>query len=281
MSQPEDRPMTETSCATSLISAKSEGSLIVIPSMVYPLPTFAKYYKNPEKLLARCVKGHKNGPRLIRPQPPEANDISKSDPPASLLNSHLPPEELDPEELDNYDNASYQDSDSDNIVIDFEGEDSFRKHVFCSYMSVTSDEIVCDLDDGRLMPQLIEAYDVLFPDELENGIADGTISLDISLGEEDDDDSEEDDDPSSASSDETGPEDINQDVPRPGIGEKKRFVERIFTWMKRVPATDESELSVSLSEKNPSEKSAESDLKRKSSMSDLHHAYEASEGQSS
>ncbi|EZF22999.1 hypothetical protein H112_04472 [Trichophyton rubrum D6] len=246
MSQPEDTPTTEASCSPSLISAKSEGSVIVIPSMVYPLSIFAKRYKNPEKLLARCVKGHRDGPRLIRPEPPETSD--KSDPPASLLNSHPPPEELD-----NYDNASYLDSDSDAISIDFESEDSFHKHSICSYLSVTSDEIVCNLDDGSLMPQLIEAYDMLFPNELENGITDGTISLDISL-EEDDDDSEEDEDSSSASSDEMGPEDINQDVPRPGIGEKKRFVERIFTWMKRVPATDESELSVSLSEKNPSER---------------------------
>ncbi|GBF62683.1 hypothetical protein TMEN_5247 [Trichophyton mentagrophytes] len=277
MSQPEDRPTTETTRSSSLISAKSEGSVIVIPSIISdPLPMFAKYYKNPEKLLARCVKGHRDGPKLIRPEPPETSDIPQNDPSASLLNSHLPPEELD-----NFENASYLDSDSDYISVDFDGEDTFHKHSICSYMSVASDEIVCKLDDGSLMLQLIDAYDMLFPNELDNGIADGTISLDISLEEEDDDDSEEDEDCSSASSDETGREDINQDVPRPGIGEKKHFVDRIFTWMKRVPATDESELSVSLSEKNPSEKSAESDLRRKFSMTDLHHAYEASEGRSS
>lgn len=279
MSQPEDRRTTETACSSSLISAKSEGSVIVIPSIISdPLPMFAKYYKNPEKLLARCVKGHRDGPKLIRPEPPETSDISQNDPPASLLNSHLPPEEVD-----DFENASYLDSDSDYISLDIDSEDTFHKHSICSYMSVTSDEIVCNLDDGSLMLQLIDAYDMLFPNELENGIADGTISLDISLEEEDDDDddSEEDEDSSSASSDETGGEETNQDVPRPGIGEKKRFVERIFTWMKRVPATDESELSVSLSEKNPSEKSAESGLRRKFSRSDLNHAYEATEGRSS
>ncbi|EGD92764.1 hypothetical protein TESG_00332 [Trichophyton tonsurans CBS 112818] len=209
MSQPEDRPTTETTRSSSLISAKSEGSVIVIPSIISdPLPMFAKYYKNPEELLARCVKGHRDGPKLIRPEPPETSDIPQNDSSASLLNSHLPPEELD-----NFENASYLDSDSDYISVDFDA----------------SDEIVCKLDDGSLMLQLIDAYDMLFPNELENGIADGTISLDISLEEEDDDDSEEDEDSSSASSDETGREDINQDIPRPGIGEKKHFVERIFT----------------------------------------------------
>ncbi|KAM5453584.1 hypothetical protein MaudCBS49596_002787 [Microsporum audouinii] len=200
----------------------------------------------------------------------DPSDISTNDPPASLLEYSPPIIET----TASYDSEDISETDSDSIEILIDEGDIFSKPFNMSFISVASTELVDDLDEGRLLSLLIEAYDLICPNELRTGIEDGTISLDLSL--EDDCECDEE---ASYDTEEELEEEVMAENDRPGVHEGKRFVDGIFTWMKRVPGTDESELAVSPSE-DPSEKESSCDLRRKSGNSDLHLAYETSEGPS-
>ncbi|KAK2853218.1 hypothetical protein FQN49_005293 [Arthroderma sp. PD_2] len=213
---------------------------------------------------------------------PEPSDISTNDPPFSWTASIPPKTESEP----TYELEYVSEADSDSIDFFLDNGDIYAEPFNQSFMSVSSSELVYDLDEGKIMPLLVAAYDMLFPNALEKGIGDGTISLveDSSVDEYYDDDSHilvgesQLDDPNA-----TGMMNKGDDPERfkepPGAREKKRFVDGIFTWMKLVPGTDEGELAISSSE-NLSEKGTvplDCDLKRKLGISDLHLAFESSD----